>query len=342
MGVKLKDLAYAKPITIEQLRGKILIVDAMNVLYQFMASIRQPDGTPLKTSKGIITSHIMGLFSRTMKLMSNNIKLAFVFDGKAPLLKMQERARRQKVKIDAKQRYDDAKLREDYTEMKKFAARTSNINQDMVNDAKELLLALGIPVIQAPSEGEAQASFMIAKGEGYAIASEDYDTLLFGAPKLVKGLSISQRKKKKDVLGYKKTEIELIELDETLNRLGINQEKLIALGIIIGTDFNPGGIKGIGPVNALKIVKRCKDLNEIFKEVNWDFHFNYPWQDVFNIFNKKEYNEYHLKWKPINEAELKDLLINKFEFSEKTIDKKLKNLNNVKKTNAQTGLNQFI
>jgi flap endonuclease-1 len=201
---------------------------------------------------------------------------------------------------------------------------------------------LGLPVIQAPSEGEAQASFMIEKGEGYGIVSEDFDSILFGAPKVIRGLSITQRKKQKDVLGYKKTEIEIIHLDETLNHLGINQEKLIALGMIIGTDFNPGGIKGIGPVNALKIVKRCKDLNEIFKEVNWDFHFNYPWQDVFNIFNSKDYNEYELKWQPIDEIELKDLLMKKFEFSEKSIDTKLKNLDKAKQNNSQTGLNQFL
>ncbi len=309
MGVKLKDLVIAKPITIEQLRGKILIVDAMNVMYQFLATIRQQDGTPLKTSDGKITSHLLGLFSRTTRLMSYNIKLAFVFDGKAPLLKMQERERRQQVKINAEQRYNDAKLKGDYTEMKKFASRTSRLDNDMINDAKELLSALGLPIVQAPSEGEAQASFMIAKGDGYAIASEDYDSILFGAPKLIKGLSISQRKKQRDVLGYKKTEIEIIHLDETLNHLGINQEKLIALGMIIGTDFNPGGIKGIGPVNALKIVKRCKDLNEIFKEVNWDFHFKYPWQEVFNIFNSKDYNDYELEWKPIDEIALKNLLI---------------------------------
>ncbi len=331
MGVKLKDLVEAKPITLDDLQNKIIIVDAMNVLYQFLATIRQPDGTPLKTSDGRITSHIVGLFSRTAQLMSHNIKLAFVFDGKPPLLKMQERERRQQLKVQAELRYEEAKLREDIDAMKKFAARTSKLNEDMINDAKELLKAMGIPIVQAPSEGEAQASFMIAKGDGYAIASEDYDSLLFGATRLIRGLTATKRRKGK--------EIEMITLSETLNKLGIDREKLIALAMIIGTDFNPGGIKGIGPVNALKIVKRCKTLDEIFKEVNWDFHFKFPWRDVFGIFTSKEYADYKLEWKPVDEVALKNLLVKKFEFSESNVDSKIKKL--LKKT-SQKNLQQFL
>ncbi len=329
MGVKLKDLINAKPIELSELQNKIIIVDAMNVLYQFLATIRQPDGTQLKTSDGRITSHLVGLFSRTAKLMSHNIKLAFVFDGKPPLLKMQERERRQQLKVQAELRYEEAKLKEDIEEMKKFAARTSKLNEDMINDAKELLKAMGVPIVQAPSEGEAQASFMIAKGDGYAIASEDYDSLLFGATRLIRGLTATKRNK----------EIEMITLSETLNKLGIDHEKLIALAMIIGTDFNPGGIKGIGPVNALRIVKRCKTLDEIFKEVNWDFHFKFPWQDVFRIFTSKEYADYKLEWKPIDEVALKNLLVKKFEFSESNVDSKIKKL--LKKT-SQKSLQQFL
>ncbi|MBW2988332.1 flap endonuclease-1 [Candidatus Woesearchaeota archaeon] len=344
MGINLKDLVEGKPITIDELRGRVLIVDAFNILYQFLTTIRQPDGTPLKTSTGVITSHLVGLFNRTTKLMLSGIKLAFVFDGEPPKLKELERERRALGKIEAMRLYEEAKIREDVDAMRKYAARTSRLSAEMVEDAKQLLVALGVPVIQAPSEGEAQAAYMVSKGFGYGVVSEDNDCLLFGVPRLIKGLSITRRRKERDKLNYIKTEIELIELEHVLNTLGINQDQLIVLGMLIGTDFNPGGIPGIGPKRALQIVKTLgSEPKKIFEEVKWQDYFSFDWRDVFNIFkHSKHTDEFKLEWKAPDMAKVKELLVARFEFSESNVTKKLQQLEKYLGSAKQQSLGDFF
>ncbi len=339
MGTKLKELITPKLISIEDLSNKILIVDAFNVLYQFLTSIRQMDGTPLKTSKGIVTSHLVGLFNRTTKLMLEGLKLVFVFDGKSPELKYQERERRKALKLDAEAKYTAAKEAHDVESMKKYAARSSRLNTEMIEDAKALLEALGVPVIQAPGEGEAQAASMVSDGLGYAVVSEDYDTLLFGVSRLIKGLSISRRKKERDKLNYKKSEISMIHLEDVLNELKINQDQLIVLGILIGTDFNPGGIKGIGPKKALQLVQN-KSFEEIFSVVNWEF--SHSWQEVFKIFSESNTVKADVTWGKLDRKNITELLINKFEFSENVVNKKLDLLEKKQGPKAQQSLGAFI
>ena len=328
MGTKLKELVSPKPVSLESLSGKLLIVDAFNVLYQFLTTIRQPDGNPLKTSSGLITSHLLGLFNRTTKLTLAGIKLAFVFDGKPPELKQREREKRQHIKELAQEKYEIAKQAEDIDEMRKFAARTSRLDRQMIEDAKLMLRLLGIPIVQAPGEGEAQAAYMVANGQGYAVVSEDYDSLLFGVPRLIKGLSISRRRKQKDALAYTKTEIYMIELETFLNSLKLNQNQLIAMGMLIGTDFNRGGIKGIGPKKALKLVKTFgSDFNSLFAKAGWNTYFEYGWQEVFEIFKHMNHTEaYELKQQKPDSARLKELLVGRFEFSEASVSRRLEKL----------------
>ena len=190
MGVNLKDLIVKKEVSIQDLAGKKVVVDGNNILYQFLATIRQQDGTPLMDSKGNITSHLNGLFYRTTKLMQSGIKPCFVFDGKAPDLKFAERERRAGLKKEAAKLYEDAKSREDVDDMKKYGMRTSRLTKEMIAEAAELLDALGLPVVFAPSEGEAQAAYMAKQGDVYAEISQDYDCLLFGVPRMIQNLTI--------------------------------------------------------------------------------------------------------------------------------------------------------
>jgi flap endonuclease-1 len=344
MGTKLKELVTKRAILINELSGKVLFVDAFNVLYQFLTTIRQMDGTPLKTSSGIVTSHLVGLFNRTTKLMLEGVRPAFVFDGQAPKLKHQERERRSESKLVAMERFEEAKQAEDIEGMKKYAARTSRLTGEMVEDSKQLLRSLGIPVIHAPGEGEAQAAYMVLKGLGYGVVSEDYDTLLFGVPRLIKGLSISQRKKERDVLSYAKSEIEEIELSKLLSTLKISQEGLIALGMLIGTDFNPGGIKGIGPKKALKLVQaNGADLSRLFEEVKWGEHFSYPWEEVFSIFrDAKHTDDFKLEWGKPDPEEVRKLLIGRFEFSESAVEKRLEQMEKTLVSPRQQSLGRFL
>jgi len=181
MGINFKDIIVKKEVSFDDLKNKILVIDSFNILYQFLATIRQADGTPLMDSKGRITSHLNGLFYRTTKMMQCSIKPAFVFDGKSPELKHREHERRQGLKKEAQKKFDEAKEKEDTEAMRKYAQRAMSLSREMVDQAKELILALGLPVIQAPSEGEAQAAYIVKKNDAFAVVSQDYDSLLSGA-----------------------------------------------------------------------------------------------------------------------------------------------------------------
>lgn len=344
MGTDLKDISARTEIEFSDLEGKKLVVDSFNVIFQFLSSIRQRDGSLLTDSKGRTTSHLVGLFSRMSKLKKMGIELAFVFDGKKPELKKKEVERRAELKKQAQVEYEIAKEREDIEAMKKYAARTSALTKEMVEESKELLDALGFPVIQAPSEGEAQAAFMVKNGDFYAEVSQDYDCLLFGVPRMIQNLTISERKKMKSKLSYEKVRPVIVDLKETLAKNEITQDQLIAMGLLIGTDFNIGGIKGIGPKNALKLVKKHgKDFEGLFKEVEWNKYFEFEWKEAFDLIKHMPITEhYELKWKPVNRTKIIDLLVEKHEFSRERVEKSLDELEEQQKKGKQKGLGEFF
>ena len=344
MGVNFKDIVAREEISLSNLSGKKLVVDGNNILYQFLATIRQPDGTPLKDSHGNVTSHLNGLFHRTTKLMHYGIKLAFVFDGEAPELKRAERERRAGLKKEAAVKYEAAKAAGDVDAMKKYGMRTSRLTPEMIDEAVEVIKALGLPVVRAPSEGEAQAAYMVKTGDIFAEISQDYDCLLFGVPRMVQNLTISERKKRKDKLSYEKVRPCIIELAGTLERMGITQEQLIALGILVGTDYNIGGIRGIGPKKALDLVKRYgEDFEGLFKEVGWDDNFSYSWKKVFSLFKDMPVNkDYTLKWAEFDQDLLMDILCEKHDFSNIRVEDALRKLRDSQAELAQKGLGDFF
>ena len=341
MGVKITELMHPKTIEFSDLYNKVLVVDAFNMLYQFITTIRQPDGSPLTDNSGNITSHLAGLFYRITNLMKMGMKLAFVFDGKSHVLKFKEQERRAKIKSEAKKKYDEAVESEDIDQMKKYASRTAKLTTEMIQESKELLDALGIPVVQAPGEGEAQAAHMVKKGDAFAVVSQDADSLLFGAERIVKNLSISKKRKKTGKLGYDKVLPELIKYKEVLETLNLDNEQLIILGILVGTDFNIGGIKGIGPKKAIKLVKEKKGKwNELFQESGWDF--SYDWKEVYNIFNQPDITkEYTLSWKDIDEQKVKKIMVADHDFSQERVNSVLKDLLSIKEK-EQKGLSDFF
>jgi flap endonuclease-1 len=344
MGTDLKDIAVKKDIEFNDLNGKKLVVDAMNVIFQFLSSIRQMDGSLLMDSKGRTTSHLVGLFSRMTRLKKMGIDLAFVFDGKKPDLKKKEVERRAELKKQAQVEYEIAKEREDIESMKKYAKRTSVLTKEMIEESKELLEGLGFPVIQAPSEGEAQAAHMVKQGNFYAEVSQDYDCLLFGVPRMIQNLTISERKKSKNKLSYEKVHPVLVELKETLLQSELTQDQLIVMGILVGTDFNIGGVKGIGPKNALKLVKKYgKDFDSLFKEVEWNKNFDFGWEIVFDtIKNMPVTDDYELTWKSVDRSRIINLLVEKHEFSRERVEKTLDELEEQTKKGKQKGLGDFF
>ncbi|MBT3721001.1 flap endonuclease-1 [archaeon] len=337
MGTKLGPIIESQEIEIGDLSGKTFVIDAFNILYQFLTTIRQYDGSFLTDSNGNITSHLSGLFFRTTNLMKQNLKLAFVFDGIAPELKKKERDRRKSVKQEAQRKYDLAVEKGDIELMKKYASRTAKLTSEQIDESKELIKALGLPIIQAPSEGEAQAAYMVKKGDAYGLISQDTDGLMFGSPKLIKNLSIS--KKRKQGATYVKVGPELIDLSSNLNKLGLDIDQLIVLGILCGTDFNIGGIKGIGPKKGLTLLKKHnQNFEELFRETGWEFP--YSWQKVFDtIKNMPISKEYDLIWKSVDSNKIRELLIKNHDFSEQRVEKVLEELT---KKQAQKGLSEFF
>jgi len=335
MGVNFKDIITKHPITLEQLSGKILIVDGNNMLYQFLSNIRARDGSLFTDHNGHVTSHLIGLFSRVTNLMQKNIKLAFCFDGKVPELKHKELAKRAEVKIEAQKKYEEALAIEDTEEMKKYAARTSRLTKEMIEQAKELLTGLGIPWVQAPSEGEAQASYMAKQGHGWAVSSQDYDSLLYGTPKLIQNLSIEGRRKISGKLAYTTIEPTLIELEENLKTLGLTREQLTLLAMLIGTDYAPGGVKGIGPKKGLTIVKQHSSADAIFTA-----HPLEHWKEILELFKTMPVtDDYKLEWKPVDRKKLYTFLVEQHDFGKERVEKVMDLIAPAK---HQKGLGEFV
>ena len=286
MGLDLKPLVTPAPLKLQELAGKVVAIDAYNTIYQFLSIIRGPSGEPLANSKGEITSHLSGLFYRNANLLMENIKPAYVFDGKANELKMAEIQRRSQLKKEATEKYRLAIEEGRMEDARKYSTRTAVLTDKMVEEAKKLLSYLGIPYIQAPSDGEAAAAYLTKHELAFAAASQDYDSILFGAKKLVRNLAISGKRKVPNRNVYIDVEPEIFEHDKVLQEVGLTHEQLVDVGILIGTDFNPGGFPGIGPKTALKLIKEngklenVKKIEHLLPEI--------PYQEIRNIFLKPE------------------------------------------------------
>lgn len=334
MGLQIGEILPRKEITFSELKDKIIAVDAYNAIYQFLSSIRQPDGTPLMDSKKRITSHLSGLFYRNIALLSEGIKLVYVFDGKYNPLKGRTQEMRADAKLAALEKYELAKEEEDVESMGKYAKGFIRLNEEMISESKALLEAMGIEVVQAPGEGEMQAAHIVKDGEAFAVASQDYDALVVGGRKLIQNLTLA--KKRKTVSGYVEIHPEVIDYEKVLNDLGVDADQLICLAILVGTDFNPGGVKGIGPKKALALVKQKKYPVEIFREVEHQLDFN--WQDVFEIFKKPDVQDVKIKFPKLNEDKILAILVGEHDFSEERVVKNLDKLHQLKRQSAQTKL----
>lgn len=319
MGVDISSIMKKHEITMESLAGKKIAIDAYNVLYQFLASIRQPDGTPLMDFSGNITSHLSGLLYRTERIAENGIKPIYVFDGAPPKFKEKTIEKRRKAKEEAKEKWEKALALEE-GRAKTYAQATSKLTEEMVAESMELLLAMGIPCIQAPEEGEAEAACMAKKGMVYASASQDYDSLLFGSPILIRNLSITGKRKLPRKDQYVIVYPEQVLLNELLDMNGISKEQLIAVGILVGTDFNEG-VKGVGPKTALKIAKEHKEFRRIveFTEEKYNHRFEPYIEEVFEYFLHPPCVDVQLKWSPANVEKVVEILVEKHDFSEERV-----------------------
>lgn len=348
MGTKINELVSKtrKVISFENLLNKEIAIDAFNTIYQFLAIIRQKDGTPLKDYEGNVTSHLSGLFYRTLNFLEHNIKPIYVFDGKPSELKLDTIRERKKGKKEAREKMVEAQEKEDFEKAMRYAQYSSTLNESMIRESKKLIEYLGITVIQADSEGEAQAAYLVSKGDAWACGSQDYDSLLFGAKRLIRNFAITRTRKVKDTTTS--VDIEYISLSKFLEQLNINREQLIEMGILIGTDFYPG-IKGIGQHTALDLIKKHGSLENIIRNnitirnKSIDISLDIV-NEIKEIFLKPNVNQNYTKpkWRGINYDKVEELLIEEHNFSSQRVKNALKQIKKQDLSKRQASLDDFF
>lgn len=317
MGVPIRELleGYRTPAEWDDLRG-IAAFDAHNALYQFLSIIRQKDGTPLMDPGGRVTSHLSGLLFRNQNFLEKGIRPVYVFDGAPPSFKQDTIETRRAVREDARERWQEALARGDLAEAGKYAKASSKLDGEVIGSSKRLLTLMGIPFLEAPSEGEAQIAHMTAKGDTTYAVSQDYDTLLFGTPVLVRNLTVSGKRR----LHGRMVNIvpEKIHADKFFAGLSITRTDLIRIGILVGTDFNDG-VPGIGPKKGIKAVREGK-----FDSIAKDQLRGVDTEDIINFFEHPPVtDQYHLSWKEPDAEGITRMLCDEYSFAPERIKKAL-------------------
>ncbi len=331
MGVDLGDLVQKRKIEIKDLSGRWVAVDAFNTLYQFLSIIRQKDGTPLMDSTGRVTSHLSGLLYRTTNLIEARVKVAFVFDGEPPSFKSGTLRERAEIREKASVAWEDA--RAEGRDGFKYAQAASRLNSEILQDAMRLIQAMGLPFIQAPSEGEAQAAHMAERGDVHIVGSQDYDSLLFGAPRVVRNLAITGKRKlpKKNI--YVEVEPEEIDLEKELARLGLTQKQLVEIGIMCGTDYNPG-LQKVGPKTAFKLIREKGDLESILADRGETIEDFEKIRDFF--LHPDVTDEYTIKIAKPRVDEILSFLVDERDFDRERVEKTASRLEEVYRSGQST------
>jgi flap endonuclease-1 len=338
MGVDLSGIVEFRPVTLDELSGRTVAVDAFNSLYQFLASIRGPDGTPLKDSHGRVTSHLSGLFYRTANLLENGIRPVYVFDGPAHPLKARTLAERKARKVKATAEMEEALAAGDLERARSKAAQTSVLSRDMSAEARTLLTTMGVPIVEAQGEGEALCAGLALEGRAWAAASQDYDSILFGAPRLVRNLTLSARRKLPGRQAWTDVSPEIVETAPLFKSLGVTREQLIDVALLCGTDFNEG-VHGYGAKKALKAVTQGKNVTDLLK-ADIDKATR---EEIRNIFLKPQiWNQTTLEWKRVDDEAVMRLLVSEHSFSEDRVRPALDKLGAAREKKPQRSLDAFF
>jgi len=343
MGVDLGELFTKEPCRFEDFKDQVVALDGYNILHQFLSSIRQRDGTPLKDAQGRITSHLSGLLYRTANMAAARIRPVYIFDGTPHPLKARTIQQRRERKEQAEREWKEALEKGDLEKAKSKAQQTSRVTTEIIEQSKQLLQALGIPSIQAPSEGEAQASYMVQQGDAFAVGSQDFDCLLFGAPLLIRNLTSSEKRKLPNKQAYTTVHPERICLGPGLQKLGITRQQLVDIAILIGTDFNDG-LKGYGPKKSLKLLQEKGSLENALDSItetgmSLSFDEVTTVRDIF--LQPTVITNYSLQWSKPDTARVIQLLCDEHQFSKDRIEPVLEQFSSLQQQTKQKNLFDF-
>ncbi len=337
MGLDLKPILIHTNIKLSDLSNKIIAVDAFNTIHQFLATIRGSTGELLANSHGEITSHLSGLFYRNINLLAEGIKLVYVFDGVSSPLKTNEIQRRHQIKEIAIEKYEKALVQGKLEEARKYSQATSVLTNKMIEESKRLLSLLGIPTIQAPSEGEATAANLTNTDLVHICASQDYDSILFGARRLVRNITISGKRKVPNRNAYIDVPLEIFHLEDILDQTKLTNEQLVDVGILIGTDYNSGGIPGIGPKTALKLIQKHSKLENI--DQLQEPLSNVPYEEIRELFLKPKVanvTSNDIKFEAVDYDNLVEFLCTEKNFSSDRVNSALQKVQNSDKNKNQS------
>eukprot|EP00800_Vazella_pourtalesii_P002893 TRINITY_DN1283_c0_g1_i3.p1 TRINITY_DN1283_c0_g1~~TRINITY_DN1283_c0_g1_i3.p1 ORF type:complete len:335 (+),score=65.00 TRINITY_DN1283_c0_g1_i3:98-1102(+) len=294
--------------------GRKIAIDASMCIYQFIIAIRS-DGDVLMNEHGEVTSHLQGLLYRTARLLENGLKPIYVFDGKPPLMKSGELAKRKERREKAEAEFTEATEVGDKEQAERFAKRTIKVTSEHSNECKRLLTLMGVPHIVAPCEAEAQCAELVKSGKVFAAASEDMDSLTFGSSILLRNMMASEAKK---------MPIREIHLDKVLETLCLSHSEFVDLCILMGCDYTDS-IKGIGYKKALSHIKEYKKIEEIVKSLDAKKYTTpeaWNYSDARELFLSPEVTpgmDVDFKWGDADEAGMVNFLVGEKSFNEERV-----------------------
>ncbi|XP_014234277.1 flap endonuclease 1 isoform X1 [Trichogramma pretiosum] len=326
-----------KECELKHLFGRKIAIDASMCLYQFLIAVRS-EGAQLTSVDGETTSHLMGTFYRTIRLVENGIKPVYVFDGKPPTLKGGELAKRAERREEAQKQLQAAEEAGNAEDVDKFNRRLVKVTKQHAEDAKQLLKLMGIPYIDAPCEAEAQCAAMVKSGKVYATATEDMDALTFGSNVLLRRLTFSEARK---------MPIQEIQYDKVLHGLQLNKEEFIDLCIMLGCDYT-SSIKGVGPKRAIELIRNHKSLEKILDNLDtkkYPVPEDWNYKDARMLFIEpeiKDPEEVDLKWNDPDEDGLVQFLCGDKQFNEERVRNGAKKLVKARHTGTQGRIDSFF
>ncbi|KAK2812251.1 Elongation of fatty acids protein 2 [Emmonsiellopsis sp. PD_5] len=311
-------------------------------IYSFLIAVRS-DGQQLMNETGETTSHLMGMFYRTLRIVDNGIKPVYVFDGAPPKLKSGELAKRFARKSEATEAHEEAKEIGTAEDVEKFSRRTVRVTREHNAECKKLLKLMGVPYIDAPTEAEAQCAVLARAGKVYAAASEDMDTLCFDSPILLRHLTFSEQRKEP---------ILEIHLDRVLEGLDMDRKQFVDLCILLGCDYlDP--IPKVGPNTALKLIRDHGSLEKVVEAIESDSKKKYvipedwPYKDARDLFfqpdvRQADHPDCDFKWEAPDVEGLVKFLVEEKGFSEDRVRNAAARLTKNLKTAQQSRLEGFF